>query len=155
MLEPNLDENKPLFHDDSQIVNEIEKTMQKLLNLNILESLSDSNLGSTDHTDNKINIERNSDSPNSSQKSLSQNVSKFQHYPSYIIHSIQESTNESTGKSQEATSVQLTSEQNSFILDCSQKIVDRIQHLPDLESLSRHMAQYLNEYTCKYILFFN
>ena len=65
-LEPNLEENKPLFHDDSSIVNEIEKTMQKLLNLNILESLSDSNLGSSDHNDNKINIRENMDSPNSS-----------------------------------------------------------------------------------------
>ncbi len=47
-LEPSSDENKPLFHDDSAIINDIEKTMQKLLNLNILESLSESNLDSSE-----------------------------------------------------------------------------------------------------------
>jgi hypothetical protein len=55
------------FHDDSEIVNEIERTMQKLLNLNILESFSDSNLDERGQNQSNTNI----DSPHSSQKSLS------------------------------------------------------------------------------------
>ena len=66
-LEPTSDEKKPVFHDDTSIIDDIEKTMQKLLNLNILESLSESNLDSSEQDDNKINIrQENLDSPNSS-----------------------------------------------------------------------------------------
>ena len=47
-----------MFHDDSLIVNEIEKTMQKLLNLNILESFSDSNLDDISDNDQSNKISR-------------------------------------------------------------------------------------------------